>query len=387
MLGSTSIRILHVIPSFYPAHVYGGPMESVYQLCQHLACNGCDVRVLTTDADGQDKVLNVEKSRDVEVTLGLRVRYCKRLMPHSVSPVLLRLLPSYIRWADVVHMTAVYSFPTIPTLLACRLRGKPVVWSPRGALQRWEGSTRVRVKAAWEWLCRILAPRKLLLHVTSDGEARESLERFPGFDVAVIPNGVEVPEHVRHVDGKGMLRLLYLGRLHPKKGIENLLAACKLLKSGSRMPWSLTVAGAGDPKYTEAIRTQIAELDLAQQAKMAGEVVGDAKRELFGNTDIVVVPSYTENFGIVVAEALAHGVPVIASKGTPWQRVEEVGCGLWVDNDPQILSKAIDQMSRMPLNEMGQKGRDWMQREFAWNHVAQKMLQLYQGLADLNRVS
>ena len=83
---------------------------------------------------------------------------------------------------------------------------------------------------------------------------------------------------------------------------------------------------------------------------------------------------------MVVAEALAHSVPVIASKGTPWQRVEKMGCGLWVGNDPNSLARAIRQMSAMPLREMGQRGRQWMQDEFSWDRVARDMAELYRNL-------
>jgi glycosyltransferase involved in cell wall biosynthesis len=111
---------------------------------------------------------------------------------------------------------------------------------------------------------------------------------------------------------------------------------------------------------------------------MVGEVIGTAKHQLFANTDITVVPSYTESFGIAVAEALAHGVPVVAGRGTPWKRVEEIGCGLWVANEPESLAEAIKQMSRMLLSEMGLRGRVWMQREFAWPLVIQRIAQVYQ---------
>ena len=378
------MKILHIIPSFYPAHVYGGAVESVYQLCRNLTRHGCELRVLTTDANGLDKVLDIEKGREVELCMGLRVRYCKRLIGHSVSPMLLRLLPSYILWADVVHLTAVYSFPTIPALLVCKVLGKPVVWSPRGALQRWEGSTRPTLKFLWERICRLVLQKRFVLHVTSEDESRESQKCFPGVDIAVIPNAIEIPDNIIHIPGNGTFRLLYLGRLHPKKGIENLLSACKRLKDHSDLTWSLTLAGTGDPQYVETLRTNIEELKLGKQLQMVGAVEGKMKQNLFENSDAVVVPSHTENFGMVVAEAMAHGVPVIASKGTPWRRVEEMGCGMWVDNDPESLAKAIEQMSQMPLFEMGRRGREWMEKEFSWSDRAQDMMKLYETLARKN---
>src|SRR5262249_48831174 len=149
---------------------------------------GCDLRVLTTDANGPDAVLDVDTGKEVEIDGGVIVRYCHRWVDVSASPRLLRLLPDYISRADVVHLTAVYSFPTIPTLLLCKLMGKPIVWSPRGMLQRWEGTTRPVLKAVWERVCRAVSPERLILHVTSEDEARQSAQRMPGFDVAVIPN-------------------------------------------------------------------------------------------------------------------------------------------------------------------------------------------------------
>jgi glycosyltransferase involved in cell wall biosynthesis len=301
--------------------------------------------------------------------------------------MLLRFLPSYIRLADVVHLTAVYSFPTIPTLLICRLLNKPVVWSPRGALQRWKGSSRITAKALWEWVCRMAAPKNLVLHVTSREEAMASVKRFPGFETIVIPNGIEIPEKVSHDRGNEVLRLFYLGRLHPIKGIENLLASCKIINDRSGIAWSLTIAGSGDPHYTDKIRSKIKALGLSDRVKMAGHIRREDKQVLFENADIAVIPSHSENFGMVVAEALAHSVPVIAAKGTPWKRLEEMGCGLWVDNDPESLAKAIERMSRMPLREMGQRGRDWMQKEFSWDQRSHEMVACYTALSARRKTS
>jgi glycosyltransferase involved in cell wall biosynthesis len=379
------MRVLHVIPSFYPAHVYGGPVQSVYRLSCELARAGHAVRVLTTDANGPDRVLEVATDREVEIAGGLRVRYCRRRARQSVSPALLRLLPSYVRWADVVHLTAVYSFPTLPTLLACRAMGKPVVWSPRGALQRWKGSTRVRSKVVWEWVCAVASPRRLVLHVTSAEEARESAGRVGRAEAVLVANGVDVPDRVAHVEAREGLRLLCLGRVHPKKGLENLLTACKILDGRIEGRWSLVIAGADAGEYTEQVRALIDELALSPRVEVLGFVVGEAKQRLFERSDVAVLPSYTESFALVAAEALAHGVPVAASKGTPWSRIEEVGCGLWVDNDPESLAKALERMHGMPLRDMGERGRAWIAREFSWTRRAQEMAAVYEDLARAGR--
>jgi glycosyltransferase involved in cell wall biosynthesis len=369
------MRVLHIVPMFYPAHYYGGPTQSVYSLCRHVARLGGEVRVLTTNANGPTADLPVRTGVEEELDDAVRVTYCRRLLAQAVAPSLTSRLSAMVRWADVVHITAVYSFPVIPALLACRTQNKPVVWSPRGSLQRWSGSRRVPLKNVWDLFCRMVKPPRLVLHVTSQEEAEESTARYPGVPAAVIPNGVEIPESVDHTENTGTLRLIYLGRIDQKKGIENLLDACAGLDG--MLEWSLSIAGTGDPDYVQSIAARIDRLGLSHRARMLGAVVGEAKQRLFENADLIVTPSYTENFGNVVAEALAHGVPALASRGTPWRELPERGCGDWVDNDPTSLRAALLQMSRMPLREMGRRGREWMIRDFSWQERAGEIWRLY----------
>ena len=213
------------------------------------------------------------------------------------------------------------------------------------------------------------------MHVTSEQESREVSARFPKLRMAMIPNGVDVPVDLNRVERNGELRMLFIGRLDSKKGIEALLKACGLVDSAP--PWRLAIAGWGAPEYVSQLKEQIHALGLSGRVEMLGPVLSEAKKALFECSDVALVPSYTENFGIVVAEALAHGVPVIASKGTPWSRLEEMKCGLWVDNDPESLAGAIRSISTMPLQDMGRRGREWMQNEFSWRSVTNQMLALY----------
>jgi glycosyltransferase involved in cell wall biosynthesis len=284
-------------------------------------------------------------------------------------------LSSLVRWAEVVHLTSVYSASTIPTLLLCRLQGKPVVWSTRGALQRWDGSTRAKIKSVWEKLCNLMCDReRVVLHVTSDAERSESLERIKNAGAVVIPNGIDLPESLCHDrESNETLRLLYLGRLHPIKGIENLLRAV----SKSNREVRLSICGRGEPDYEHELRTIVNDLGLESRVTFQGQVEGRAKDEQFRDADLCVVPSFKENFCVVVAESLAHEVPVIASQGTPWQRLDEMGCGLCVENDADSLTRAIDRAALMPLREMGRRGRDWMKREYAWPAIAQQMADQY----------
>ena len=119
---------------------------------------------------------------------------------------------------------------------------------------------------------------------------------------------------------------------------------------------------------------------MERKAFLTGEVLADAKERVFQNADLCVVPSFTENFAIVVAEALARAVPVIASHGTPWQAVEPHGCGVWIDNSPESLAAAIARLRSGPLREMGARGREWMQRDFSWDTIGARMMAVYTDL-------
>jgi len=375
------MKVAHVTPSYHPAFVYGGPPESAHQLSRHLARAGCDVRVLTTDANGPKLTVDVDTTREVAMEPGLTARYCPRRLPESVAPSLLALLPGYVAWCDVVHLNAVYNFTTLPALLAARAARRPVVWSARGALSRWKETRRAAPKAAFEAACRVVAPRRTVLHVTSESEEQQAAARMKGMRTARIPNGVEVPGEAPRPAPSETLRVLYLGRLHPIKGLENLVAACGILLARGERRFALTLAGGGDPAFVAALRRAAHARSLEGHVTFLGEVPPAEKGRLFAGADLFVMPSFTENFGLAIAEALAHGVPVIAGRGTPWEGLAEHDAGLWVPNDPASLAAAIISARARPLAEMGARGRAWMERAFGWGRVAADMIALYERLA------
>jgi glycosyltransferase involved in cell wall biosynthesis len=369
------VKVLHVTPWFYPAHRYGGPIQSQLHLCRALAAAGCDLRVLTINANGPEP-LGLDGSRDLPLE-GFSVRYCNRGFSASGSLQMLRLLPQYVRWADVVHLTAVYSFPTMPTLAASRWYGKPLVWSPRAALMRYSDSARPQLKSIWEAACKVIAPKRLAIHVTSEDEQRMTAQRVK-WPVTLIPNAIYIPPEVNRPPRADTLRLLFVGRLHRIKAIDNLLQAVTLLQQ-SGMKLSLTLAGS-DWGEEQGLRSLAESLKL-QSVRFLGHVEGDVLESAFANADVLVAPSHVENFGMAPAEALARGLPVIVSKGMPWSPVEENGCGLWVENSPHSLAEAIRRISGMDLPAMGARGRAWMAHDFAPESVGEQMRILYEELA------
>lgn len=373
------IKVLHIAPAFYPAVYWGGPTFSVYALCNALADSGkVDLRVLTTDTAGPRLSDRVEEAQVGEQTYpGYRVTFTRRMLGRDFAPGLIgRLLP-FIGWADVVHLTGVYCSPTIPTLLVARMLGKPMVWSPRGALQRWGGSTRPGLKGLWNGVCRLTADtRRLVLHVTSEEEGKESAAQITGARVVRVPNGVEIPLAMTRREWRpdGRLRLLYIGRLHQKKGIENLLRAMSLFDD-PRI--ELRICGTGESVYEAALRDLVHELKLEARTRFVGHVDGAAKSREFFSSDITVVPSFTENFAMVVAESLAHGTPVVVGRGAPWAEIETQGAGLWIDNSPGSIAEAVKALRDADLESMGSRGRAWMQLDFGWAGVARQMIGVY----------
>ena len=374
------MKVLHVITVFYPATYWGGPIYSTLGLCRALAAiSRVQLRVLTTDSAGprlEDRV-SVD-SFPMHYEPGYEVFFCRRTFGNDFSPSMLVHLVRLIRWADVVHITGVYSPTTIPGLLLCMAIGRPVVWSPRGALQRWPGTRRIVLKGLWEAICNVIIRNiNCVLHSTSAAEETESRARIPAARSIVIPNGVEIPGELsnRTWRAEGRLRLLYLGRLDEKKGIENLLRALALLPANA---FSLTVCGTGGAEYVNTLVELCGTIGVQDRVIFAGQVESEEKSKALTSSDVCVVPSHTENFGMVVAEALAYGTPVIASTGTPWREMEEVGCGFWVNNDPASLAEALRRMREADLGEMGRRGHVWMAAKYSWNNVARKVLDVYE---------
>lgn len=388
------MNILHITPVHYPTTYWGGPTFSVYHLNNALAqIPGVKIKVLTTNSAGP-KVSDRLSAEEMRTPFPYEVFFSRRLAGNSVSVGLLKQILHWIRWADVVHLTATFSFPTIPTLLLCRLYSKPVVWSLRGALlddqNRHEfdsqGRTKHWLKAAWTGIClSLITPRRVALHVTTEQEQKSVVKLYPRAHYAVVPNGVEGPEappiRANNLSGGG-LRLMFIGRLAPKKGIENLLHAMTQVDTSVSLDlYGTATVGQGGKNYGKGLVKLAKELGLLDKVvSFHGQVNGEAKMQAFMDADVCVIPSYSENFCIVVAEALAMGLPVIVSDRLSWGDVAKRECGLVVRNDPDSLAQAIEKMRTLELDDMGKRGWDWMKGEYEWDAIAGKMHGVYRNL-------
>lgn len=387
------MRILHVTPYYYPALRYGGPVRSVQGLCRSLTGLGHDVWVYTTDLDGPGRI---EHPPGVPVDVeGVAVRYfparyCRKLF---FSPEMGRELSRQIEFYDLVHIHTFFSWPThIAASLAIR-RGVPYILSPRGMLVKDLVRRKSRlVKSAW---IRIIGRRVVegaaRIHVTTDIE-KEEIRRFhfklP--EISVIPIGVDLSDTSLESGGsvspaiEALTRkkplLLFLGRINWKKGLDRLIPALRYLEGVH-----LAVAGNDDDNYRTKLDKLASRSGVSGRLTFTGPVYGEEKIRLLEAADVFVLPSYSENFGIAVLEAMAAGLPVVVTPEVGLSReVSGAGAGLVLNGDSGVLGRGIKALLADPvrLKEMGERGRELAARRFAWRGIAQEMGKIYQQIVD-----
>src|SRR6185295_13188068 len=282
------------------------------------------------------------------------------------------------RSAEIIHNHGLWMMPNVYPGAVAKKHDVPLVISPRGTLSDWafqHGS--VLKPLFWFLVQKPALTATSCFHATAESEY-EAIRRM-GFrqPIAIIPNGIDIPAFARK-QPKNLRTLLFLGRVHPSKGLDMLLPAWQAVQK--RFPgWRLMIAGPDNGGYLSKMRHLAAQLHL-ERIEFVGGLIGRQKWQAYQEADIFVLPTYSENFGMTVAEALAAGVPAIVSKGAPWRDLEQKRGGWWIDIglDPLVtcLNHALDQSPDV-LEEMGQRGRVWMQSEFSWEQVGAMMDQTY----------
>ena len=339
-----ALRVLHIIASFYPATRYGGPTESVLRLCQGLRQSGVDARIVTLDGGGPGFNMDVEHDRYVDWD-GVPVRYCRRFprFEYGISAELVHFLSEEMRAVDLVHSHTLFSFVASFSPLLARLRGVPYIISPRGMALPWGMSQkRWKKKPHWMLLDRPNLARASALHATGPFEVTELSRLAPNIPIIELPNAMQLPACNKEVE-RQRRRVVYMSRLHPKKGLEVLVEAMSLLTT--RLPdVELVMAGPDDSGEWPKTQRRIEAADPKPNVRYLGEVKGGAKTELLLSGAVFALTSHSENFGNVIAEALSCGTPVVVSKNCPWKSVQEEGAGFWVDNTPEKVAEALERV-------------------------------------------
>jgi glycosyltransferase involved in cell wall biosynthesis len=370
------IRLLHCVSTFYPAIVYGGTVECMWNLCRGLADLCFDQTVLTSDANGA-KRLTIEEKAGTK-GFGISIRYCRRLIWRDLSISYLLALPSLVWRCDVAHVSPPYSLPAIPAMLCAWLFRKPLVFSPHGAYQRYENSRGTYRKAVVDKIIRLIWQPRWLLHLTAENEVKESMSATGASSYKIVPNCLPMPATLSESTfTEQRLKLLFIGRLDKKKGIENLLNALAIASPSLNKGWELVVAGSGERAYEAGLRDLVARLDLDSRVRFVGLLDSSRRAAAYRDCHVTVVPSFVENFGMVVVEALANARAVIASTGTPWAILNEIEAGVWCPNDPASLASALVFLASADLLRIGRNGRRLAESVFSTEIVAAQMKDLY----------
>jgi glycosyltransferase involved in cell wall biosynthesis len=289
------------------------------------------------------------------------------------------------RTADVIHNHGLWVLPNVSAGRVAANMATPLVISPRGMLAPAAlAFSRVKKQVFWTLLQGSAIRGAACIHATSEQEYEEIRNFGLANPVAIIPNGIDVPELPARSTARPAAErvVLSLGRIHPKKGLSRLVHAWSKVEAG-HPGWRLKIAGPPEARHDDELRALVAALDLGC-VSIERPIYGDAKTGAYQDADLFVLPTLNENFGLTVAESLAAGTPVISTKGAPWSGLESEGCGWWIDHGVEPLAAALAHAMALPreaLKAMGDKGRQWMAKDFGWDRVAHDMLGVYLWLA------
>jgi glycosyltransferase involved in cell wall biosynthesis len=356
------MRILLSASSFQPE--YGGPARSVPQLAVALAGANFEVGLWAPDGSAKDSSL-LENMPHVHKLSGSAEEAWQAFGG-------IRLLHDNGIWRRQHQQLA----------RLAKAAGVPRVVSTRGMLEPWALNHKpLRKRLAWYAYQRALLEQTSVLHATATSEANQLIKLGLQRPIKIIPNGITPPtwnavEALRSAPNEKR-SCLFMSRLHPKKGLPLLLEAWARVQPKG---WRLKIAGPDEAGHLAQLKTLVHHLDLDDAVRFLGPVEGHEKQLLLASADLMVLPTYSENFGIVVAEALVHGCPVITTHGAPWQVLETEGCGWWIPISADALSEAIRDATNLSTGArraMGERGYNFVARNFAWPSIAGKFHQLY----------
>lgn len=383
------LRVLHVVPSFYPAHGYGGPISALYELCLQQVAAGLAVRVLTSDANGASRLTDL--SGRWVTALGVPTFYAPVRIGEDIAPSLLWHLPTELRWAQLVHVSGLWSPTSLLGLGLSRLFGKPTVLTPHGALMPWalrSGRGRDRKLA----VLRTLRPLLATLcgwQVSSEAEAsalRELADQghLPrAIPIVLVEHGVRAEELVPRLPqppSSAGVRILVLGRIHPVKHLELALRAfAKLRETDPR--YRLILAGpSADADYRAKLDALATSLGIADAVEFTGLVGPHEKAQLLEEAAVLWLCSHMESFGVVALEALARGTPVVAVHGTPWQSLATAHIGHYVAPTPEAIASATKEILHLSSAEheaLRGRCRQFVAERYTWPVLEARLQAFY----------
>jgi glycosyltransferase involved in cell wall biosynthesis len=340
---------------------------------------------------------------------GLQDRWDRQDHPESVAVVsgavhgptalgysreLQRRVAGLVHPRTVIHAHGLWMHPGIVARQNSRRMNCPLVISPHGMLEPWalQNSRWKKRLAAWLFENNNLQSAHCL-HALCAAEAQHFRNYGLRNPIAVIPNGVDASRLAGPKTDLGDLlgpnsvaahprAILFLSRLHPKKGLENLLAAWRGL-AADYPQWRLIIAGAGEPAYEETLRQLIHDHDLARQVLIYGAAYGEEKRRLLLSVDGFVLPSFSEGFSVAILEAAAAGLPIVLTPECNFPELTAAGAAFEISPSAPTVEAGLRQLMKLSAAErhaMGERGRKLVQQSYTWPVIADQMLSAYRWL-------
>ncbi len=358
----------------------GGEGLAAIRYAESLALAGCNVTLLSKNfSSANNDVGYVKGSFSLELS-PLRTNILQEIF---VQYLFIKKLCEQ-RNIQVIHLHGMWSpFLAVAALVAWRW-GIPLVISPHGCLEPWALGYKHRKK----WLALKLYQGAILrsasLFVATANQELESIRQLRIRQaVAVIPNGVDIEQSVRRVDSNKTVKIiLFLSRVNPKKGLHDLVEAWSVVRQPG---WKIVIAGGDEEGYRAKLESLIRTKELEAEFEFVGFVDGVRKQDCFDKADIFILPTYSENFGIAVAEALANELPVITTTGAPWQVLLDNDCGWWVAPGVEGISSALIEAmmcETSELREMGRRGHQLVKDKFSWDNIGVTALEVSEWLLD-----
>jgi glycosyltransferase involved in cell wall biosynthesis len=387
-----SMKILQIVPSV--SLVYGGPSQMVVGLSSALAAAGAQVTILTTDANGDNGQAPLDVPLETPIAQdGYEILYfrCSPFRRYKFSTRLLMWLAEHAKEYDVAHIHALFSPISSMAATVARQQGLPYVLRPLGTLDPADLRKKQRLKQIYAAaLEKPNLAHAAAVHFTTEQEAIVS-ERF-GVTTKdwVFPLGVVLPE-AEAVCPRSALGIpadrpviLFMSRIDPKKGFDLLIPALeRLIENGAEFDFVLAGGNPQEPEYAQQIRDRIAGSALAVRSHVIGFVSGGAKTAWLKAADVFVLPSYYENFGIAVAEAMTVGTPVVISDQVHiHEEITQSNSGWVCKCEVESLANALESAigSQDDRQIRGNNARQHALGNYSWPAIADRMMAAYRGI-------